>query len=129
MTPHTLIPHPGTHTLEKFLVLTSQLEQLKVEWGLKVLNCHSISTRHLAKDLDAIYKERVLRVARKAVAKMQMRELVRKQAEEVRGTESRGTLMCMHMSHVTCILVCVCNVPISVILPVPLSPVDSSTCQ
>ncbi len=62
---------------------TSQLEQLKVEWGLKVLNCHSINTRRLARDLESIYKERVHRHAKKIVAKIHVRDLARKQAEEV----------------------------------------------
>lgn len=66
------------------MVVTSQLEQLKVEWGMKVLNCHAINTRRLAKDLESLYKERVLRQAKKIVAKMQLRDLARKQAEEVR---------------------------------------------
>lgn len=73
--------------LEKFLMVTSQLEQLKVEWGLKVLNCHTINTKRLVKDLEAVYKERILRVAKKIVSKIQIRDMARKQAEEVRERE------------------------------------------
>ena len=69
--------------LERFLVLTSQLEQLKTEWGLKLLNCRSICTQKLSKDLDDMYRSRVLTQARKVVAKMQSRDLARKLAEEV----------------------------------------------
>ena len=76
----------GCNLVLKFLVTTSQLEQLKSEWGLKVLNCHFVNTRRLAKDLESIYKERVLRQAKKIVAKMQIRDLARKQAEEVTFT-------------------------------------------
>ena len=88
MITHHFLTHPsltGSNILEKFLIVTSQLEQLKIEWGLKVLNCHTINTKRLVKDLEAIYKERIMRVSKKIVAKIQMRDLARKHAEEVRG--------------------------------------------
>ena len=50
-----------------------------------MLNCHTINTKRLVKDLEAIYKERIMRVSKKIVAKIQMRDLARKHAEEVRG--------------------------------------------
>ncbi len=79
-----LSPSSGSLLLDKFLVVTSQLEHLKIEWGIKLLNCHAINTQKLAKDLEDLYTERVLNPARRVVAKRQTRDLARKQAEEVR---------------------------------------------
>lgn len=96
--PPSLSPSsPGAQLLLRFLVTTSQLEQLKLEWGVKVLNCHVINTSRLAINLDTVYKDRVLRQAKKMVSKMQMRDLARKQAEEVGSVYMHGEKTVIHI--------------------------------
>ena len=67
----------------KFLLVTSQLEQVKVEWGLKVLNCHAVNNQRLMKDLEEMYREKVVLRAKRILLKQISRDLARKQAEEV----------------------------------------------
>ena len=62
---------------------SSQLEVLKLEWGKKMLRLHSVMTKGHAELLESAYKDKVLSWVRKMVAKQQMRDLARMQAESV----------------------------------------------
>ena len=83
-TLHVQIPPlEGAEFLEKFLLKTSQLEVLRMEWGLRTLVVHSVSTQQQCALLEEVYADRVLSWARKAVAKQQLRDAARMQLESV----------------------------------------------
>ena len=63
--------------------MTSQLEILKSEWGLKILGVHVIGTRKDLRVLEDAYREKVYNWSRKKVAKQQSREYARMQMETV----------------------------------------------
>lgn len=69
--------------VEQFLVLSSQLEQLKVEWWLKLLDSHIICTTKQHCDMEDAYSDRVLTWARKTLARKMSRETLKK-PDEVR---------------------------------------------
>lgn len=71
--------------MKEFLVKSSQLEVLKLEWGMKMLRLHSVVTQGHAELLESAYKDKVMSWVRKMVAKQQMRDLARMQAESVSG--------------------------------------------
>ena len=72
--------------MKEFLVKSSQLEVLKMEWGMKMLRLHSVMTQGHAEVLESTYKDKVLSWVKKMVTKQQMRDLARIQAESVRKT-------------------------------------------
>ena len=74
----------GLQLMKEFLVKSSQLEVLKMEWGMKMLRLHSVMTQGHAELLESAYKDKVMSWVRKMVAKQQMRDLARMQAESVR---------------------------------------------
>ena len=80
---HLVPPLEGTQLTKQFLVKSSQLEVLKLEWGKKMLRLHSVMTKGHAELLESAYKDKVLSWVRKMVAKQQMRDLARMQAESV----------------------------------------------
>ena len=81
----TLVPSmEGLQLMKEFLVKSSQLEVLKMEWGMKMLRLHSVMTQGHAELLESAYKDKVMSWVRKMVAKQQMRDLARMQAESVR---------------------------------------------
>ena len=81
----TLVPPmEGLQLMKEFLVKSSQLEVLKMEWGMKMLRLHSVMTQGHAELLESAYKDKVMSWVRKMVAKQQMRDLARMQAESVR---------------------------------------------
>jgi len=71
------------HLLEKFLTVSYQLERLKLEWGLKMLNTRNIHSKKDLKIIEENYQAKVYSWARKWVAKQQSRELARAQMESV----------------------------------------------
>ena len=77
-------PMEGLHVMKEFLVKSSQLEVLKLEWGMRMLRLHSVVTQGHAELLESAYKDKVMSWVRKMVAKQQMRDLARMQAESVR---------------------------------------------
>ena len=79
-------PLEGLQLMKEFLVKTSQLEVLKMEWGMKMLRLHSVMTQGHTELLESTYKEKVLSWVKKMVAKQQMRDLARMQVESVRKT-------------------------------------------
>lgn len=76
-------PLEGAELLENFLLKTSQLEVLRMEWGLRTLVVHSVSTQQQCALLEEVYADKVLNWARKAVAKQQLRDAARMQLESV----------------------------------------------
>ena len=82
-------PFEAAQLLEKFLLVTYQLETLKREWGLKVLNEHAITTQRQCQLLEDVYRDKVVGVARKWVAKQQSRDLARMQMENVSSFRSK----------------------------------------
>lgn len=76
-------PLEGTTLLEKFLLKMSQLEVLRMEWGLRTLVVPSVSTQQQSALLEEVYTDKVLSWARKAVAKQQLRDAARMQLESV----------------------------------------------
>ncbi len=85
---HTLLQVPplaGAKLTERFLRATSHLETLKREWGVRALDQHAIATAKQCQQLEEAYKENVMGMARKLVAKQQLRELARIQMENVSG--------------------------------------------
>ena len=69
--------------VEQFLVISSQVEQLKVEWGLKLLDTHAIHTTKQHRDLEYAYEDRVLAWARKTLLKRMSQDAGRRSEEEV----------------------------------------------
>ena len=76
-------PLEGAELLENFLLKTSQLEVLRMEWGLRTLVVYSVSTQQQCALLEEVYADKVLNWARKAVAKQQLRDAARMQLESV----------------------------------------------
>ena len=76
-------PLEGTQLMKQFLIKSSQLEVLKEEWGKKMLRLHSVVTREHAELLESAYRDKVMNWVKKMVAKQQMRDLARIQAESV----------------------------------------------
>ena len=56
---------------------------LKEEWGKKMLRLHSVVTREHTELLESAYRDKVMSWVKKMVAKQQMRDLARIQAESV----------------------------------------------
>ena len=82
---HLLVPPlEGIKLIEKFLIVTLQLETLKQEWGLRVMDKHAITTAKQCQMLEDAFRENVVGVARKWVAKQQLHELTKMQMENVR---------------------------------------------
>ena len=77
-------PMEGLQVMKEFLVKSSQLEVLKLEWGMRMLRLHSVVTQGHAELLESAYKDKVMSWVRKMVAKQQIRDLARMQAESVR---------------------------------------------
>jgi hypothetical protein len=74
----------GLQVMKEFLIKSSQMEVLKLEWGLRMVRLHSVVTQGHAELLESAYKDKVMSWVRKMVAKQQMRDLARMQAESVR---------------------------------------------
>ncbi len=92
----------GGKLVENFLVLSSQLEQLKYEWWLKLLDTHVVGTNKEYRDMEDAYKDRVLLWARKSLTRKMNKE-VNKKVDEV----------CLHVVYVymfvrVCVCVCAC---------------------
>ena len=85
-------PLEGLQLMKEFLVKLSQLEVLKMEWGMKMLRLHSVMTQGHAELLENAYKDKVLSWVRKMVAKQQMRDLARIQAESVSFSKNKKLL-------------------------------------
>ena len=79
-------PMEGLQMMKEFLVKSSQLEVLKLEWGMRMLRLHSVVTQGHSELLESAYKDKVMSWVRKMVAKQQMRDLARMQAESVRSS-------------------------------------------
>jgi hypothetical protein len=77
-------PMEGLQVMKEFLIKSSQMEVLKLEWGLRMVRLHSVVTQGHAELLESAYKDKVMSWVRKMVAKQQMRDLARMQAESVR---------------------------------------------
>lgn len=90
-------PLEGTKLLEKFLLKMSQLEVLRMEWGLRTLVVPSVSTQQQSALLEEVYTDKVLSWARKAVAKQQLRDAARMQLESV--SEMRASTFCDIKTH------------------------------
>lgn len=69
--------------MKQFLIKSSQMEMLKLEWGRKMLRLHSVMTKEHAELMESAYKDKILSWVKKMVAKQQMRDLARQQAESV----------------------------------------------
>ena len=81
---HLLVPPlEGMQLMKQFLIKSLQLEVLKMEWGTKMLRLHSVMTQGHAELLENVYRDKVLSWVRKTVAKQQLRDLARMQAESV----------------------------------------------
>ena len=80
----TLVPPmEGLQLMKEFLIKSSQLEVLKMEWGMKMLRLHSVMSQEHAELLESAYKDKVMTWVKKTVAKQQMRDFARMQAESV----------------------------------------------
>ena len=70
--------------LQRFLVKMSQVETLKHHWGLRVLGVISVATQKQCSLLEETYREKVVGVAQRVVAKKQAVDAAKQQLENVR---------------------------------------------
>eukprot|EP00731_Ephydatia_muelleri_P000295 Em0001g295a len=79
--------------LQRFLVKMSQVEALKHHWGLRVLGVVSMATQKHCSLLEETYREKVVGVAQRVVAKKQAVDAAKKQLENESTSGSMSTFV------------------------------------
>ena len=78
-----LPPIPSTGLIYKFLCVCLQLEQLRVEWGRGLVGVTAQTVTKEARHLDELFQTKVVNVARRIVARQEVKTLLRAHAESV----------------------------------------------
>ena len=81
-------PIPAYQLLYRFLIVTSQVEQLRDAWGCSLLGVAMIKSQKEVTHLDELYTSRVMVVARRLVARQEAKSMMKMQMENVGENKS-----------------------------------------
>ena len=83
----SLPPLTAEKIILKFLMVTTQLEQLRDAWGCSLIGVNEISSQNHVIHLEKQYHDHVMTVAKRHVAKQEVKSIIKLQVETVRERE------------------------------------------
>ncbi|XP_019855372.1 PREDICTED: uncharacterized protein LOC100639594 [Amphimedon queenslandica] len=91
----TVPPLSASKIVNHFLVITTQMEQLRDAWGCGLLGVVNIATHKQSAHVDELYHSRVFLVARRLTARQEARSLMKLQSDKdtVEGSGSLATML------------------------------------